>query len=121
MADLTLADIATMRRHLPTRKQLEDPRAWAHLPLEILIDTDELVALLDLAEEALRARSCEWGPSTEPRPDVNLTQCFDAQVWAREFKRLFPQSDEGLMLSWFANALMAGWDEHARREEQNDE
>lgn len=35
---------------------------------------------------------------------------FDAQKWAKEFKRLYPDSDEELMLSWFANAIMTGYD-----------
>ena len=35
----------------------------------------------------------------------------DAQLWAREFIRLHGYSfikDEGLMISWFANAIEAG-------------
>ncbi len=38
---------------------------------------------------------------------------FSAQIWAEEFKKLFPQIDEGLMLGWFANAIMAGYDYRA--------
>lgn len=34
----------------------------------------------------------------------------DAQVWAAEFKKRFPAIDEGTMLGWFANAIMAGHD-----------
>ena len=44
-----------------------------------------------------------------------LNDEFDARVWAAEFKRLNPGSDEELMLTWFANAIMAGYD-HAMRE-----
>jgi hypothetical protein len=48
-------------------------------------------------------------------------QSMDAEVWAEEFMRLFGKSlsqiDEGLMLSWFANAIMAGYDEARRRHE----
>lgn len=40
---------------------------------------------------------------------------FDAQDWAEAFCKLFPQMDEGLMLTWFAGALMRGYDEHAAR------
>lgn len=44
---------------------------------------------------------------------------FDARDWAAEFVRLFgdkrDQIDEALMLGWFANALMRGFDEHAHR------
>ena len=47
--------------------------------------------------------------------EVNLTDCFDAQVWAKEFCKRNTASDEGTMLAWFANAIMAGYD-HAKRE-----
>lgn len=39
---------------------------------------------------------------------------FDARKWAKEFKRLFPASDEGTMLGWFANAIMTGYDYNAK-------
>lgn len=41
---------------------------------------------------------------------------MDAAVWAAEFVKLNPEADEGLMLSWFANAIMAGYDTRAMRE-----
>jgi hypothetical protein len=45
---------------------------------------------------------------------------FDAQDWAKEFMRIFGTDrrgdiDEELMVGWFANALMRGYDEHAWR------
>lgn len=44
---------------------------------------------------------------------------FDAQDWAKEFCRIAKAKghdlDEGWMVSWFANALMRGYDEHAAR------
>jgi hypothetical protein len=42
--------------------------------------------------------------------EIDLHQTTDASEWAREFKRLFPDSDESLMLTWFANAIMVGYD-----------
>lgn len=46
---------------------------------------------------------------------------FDALKWAKEFKRLYPDSDEELMLGWFANAIMTGydkaWNEVSRQQE----
>ena len=42
--------------------------------------------------------------------ELNLHGTTDAVVWAKEFCRLFPDADEGLMLGWFANAIMAGVD-----------
>jgi hypothetical protein len=57
--------------------------------------------------------------------DTDFAQSFDALDWARAFASRFmlwqdggvlTQEDcEGLMLGWFANAIMRGWDEHARR------
>jgi len=40
---------------------------------------------------------------------VNLHDTFDARIWASEFCKRF-NADEDLMLSWFANAIMAGSD-----------
>lgn len=39
---------------------------------------------------------------------------FDAVVWAREFLHIIVEPkieiDEGLMIGWFSNAIMAGYD-----------
>ena len=42
---------------------------------------------------------------------------WDAQEWAKEFRRIFPDKtpDEGTMIGWFANAIMTGYDT-AKRE-----
>jgi len=51
-------------------------------------------------------------------------QSFDSRVWAKEFMGLYNKNimkrnhlwiDEGLMVGWFANAIMAGFDEAHRR------
>ena len=51
-------------------------------------------------------------------------QSIDARDWAKEFTRLYEENlykhnhlwiDESLMQGWFANAIMAGMDEQARR------
>lgn len=45
---------------------------------------------------------------------VKLHDTMDAVVWAKEFMRLFGpklnEVDEGLMVAWFANSIMCGWD-----------
>ena len=45
---------------------------------------------------------------------VNLHGTTDASVWAKEFcriaKTLGHDLDEGWMISWFANAIMTGYD-----------
>jgi len=45
---------------------------------------------------------------------VNLHDTFDARIWASEFCKRF-NADEDLMLSWFANAIMAGSDDTSRK------
>ena len=58
-------------------------------------------------------------PEKPQEARVMLPDCFDAQVWAKEWLKTIrdnpgiPQ-DEGTMIAWFANALMAGHD-NARR------
>lgn len=49
-----------------------------------------------------------------------LVGCFDAKVWAEKFVETVKEKpgiaqDEGTMLAWFANAIMAGYDEANRR------
>lgn len=47
--------------------------------------------------------------------------CMDAQVWAKEWAETIVKhpevpNDEGAMIGWFANAIMAGYDEACRRQ-----
>jgi len=53
--------------------------------------------------------------------DYELVQTMDAQIWAKEFMHTFGadrrnEIDEGLMIGWFANAIMTGYD-HAHWEQ----
>jgi len=56
--------------------------------------------------------------------EVKLHSTMDAAVWAKEFKRICDEKglpcDEGWMLSWFANAIMVGWDFAKRDSEARD-
>lgn len=45
-----------------------------------------------------------------PTFDMSIHHNPDAAAWAALYKSTFPDSDEGLMLSWFANAMMAMYD-----------
>ena len=63
----------------------------------------------------------EWAASGRPdneRPDWPLP-AFDALDWAKAFCKIAGekglQIDEGWMVSWFANALMRGYDEAQMR------
>lgn len=56
----------------------------------------------------------------EETKKVILNDTFDAQIWAQEWLKTIKEhpdipTDEGTMSSWFANALMAGYD-YAYRE-----
>jgi hypothetical protein len=46
--------------------------------------------------------------------EFEFTQSFDARDWARAYVEMHG-GDEGLMLGWFANAIMRGYDEAVRR------
>jgi hypothetical protein len=51
------------------------------------------------------------------RPDWPLSS-FDARDWAKEFMKIADKGavvDEAWMTTWFANALMRGFDEHSSR------
>lgn len=61
----------------------------------------------------------EWaGRDPRDRPDWPLPS-FDARDWAEAFMTIFGDRkgdiDEDLMLGWFANALMRGFDEARSR------
>jgi hypothetical protein len=68
-------------------------------------------------------------PSDSPTAS-DFTQSFDARDWAVAWCKIAREIeaandgrtviDEGWMISWFANAIMRGYDEHARREAANE-
>ena len=54
---------------------------------------------------------------------VNLHDTTDAQVWVTEWLKIIKKNpdiptDEGTMLGWFANAIMAGYDAGQRAAQQ---
>jgi hypothetical protein len=49
------------------------------------------------------------------RPDWPLPS-FDARDWAEAFCKLNPSMNEDLMMTWFANALMRGYDQRVAEE-----
>lgn len=55
-----------------------------------------------------------------------LPHSFDAWDWAEEFCEIVSKNptiphDKETMMGWFANAIMAGWDEMGRRKAKEDE
>ena len=56
------------------------------------------------------------GMNPKDRPDWPLPS-FDARDWAKAYMNAWPQgcADEGTMVTWFACALMRGFDERASR------
>lgn len=61
-----------------------------------------------------------------PRKDLSdLVGETDAQVWARKWKEAIAEhpdipTDEGTMVGWFANAIMAGYDMGRASERKRD-
>jgi len=53
-----------------------------------------------------------------------IPHTMDAQIWAEEFCEIYNKNkltiDRDWMISWFANAIMAGFDEACRRYERKD-
>jgi len=46
---------------------------------------------------------------------INLHDTFDSRIWAKEFQATIKNNpsipkDESTMITWFANAIMAGYD-----------
>lgn len=73
-----------------------------------------------LLRGAAPTASAATAPPQEAGMDAKFHESFDARDWAKAFVervRANPRlaTDEGTMLGWFANALMRGYDEHARR------
>lgn len=58
-------------------------------------------------------------PAPVSEPPIDPLQTLDAQLWAKEFMRIWSgrwaEVDEGLMIAWFANAIMRGFDEASNR------
>jgi len=49
---------------------------------------------------------------TQAQEDINLAECTDASVWAREFVKMHGFGDKSdLLRAWFANAIAAGYAE----------
>lgn len=78
------------------------------------IDPDPLIVYIESRFASPAAPVAEEGQSDD-NLGAKLHGTMDAQVWATEFCRLNNAADHGMMLAWFANAIMAGYD-HAKRE-----
>lgn len=58
-------------------------------------------------------------PATPETVDVErLYATTQADVWAKEFAKVVPEVDEGLMVGWFANAIETAKDHERRRIEE---
>ena len=83
----------------------------------LLDDTEGQLSQLDNALAGLSPKAEPVGPVAglveEARGPHWPLSSFDARDWAQAFCERFPGHDEGLMISWFANALMRGYDERA--------
>jgi hypothetical protein len=76
--------------------------------------------VLDLMRDILYAAEKSAAPAPQQSESTDtlgakLHDTMDAKVWADEFCRLNNAADNGMMLAWFANAIMVGYD-FAKRE-----
>lgn len=53
--------------------------------------------------------------------EYHLNSTIDATVWAEEFLKVVWNKpiDRDMMIGWFANAIMSGYDEARRRYQEN--
>ena len=75
-------------------------------------------------KKEVRERLLALFPETLTEEECFNSQSIDARVWAKEFMRIYQSQgekwvDEELMIGWFANAIMAGYDEAHRRCEKS--
>lgn len=113
------------------RRALDEQRRHrGHVEPEILAAAGAYLRMCDQAEQERRESerfqremiaAGEKYKLEQASNAVSKTLSFDAQDWARAFMGLFghrkDEIDEGLMLAWFANALMRGFDEHVVKTE----
>ena len=57
--------------------------------------------------------------------EVKLHETFDGHVWAKEFSKTaiklgYSEMDEGWLIAWFCNAVMAGYDFALKQERMKD-
>ena len=72
-------------------------------------------------KEGVGLKVCNRPPIQVPAPQPEQALTFDARTWAKAFNETlvklgYQPHDEGWLISWFANAIMKGYDEHASRQ-----
>lgn len=69
--------------------------------------------------ECSKAQGSPMLSNPAPAPEPDPLMGIDGQKWAQEFMRIWSgrwsEVDEGLMIGWFANAIMRGFDEGQSR------
>lgn len=69
----------------------------------------------ETGETLYRREPSEPWRKDPPMKATELASSMDAVIWAREFCKLNSSADFEMMIGWFANAIMAGYDEAKRR------
>lgn len=69
------------------------------------------------AAEAVREQEMNTRQPISDEESLSLVQTMDGQTWANAFCRATGFPDEGWALTWFCNAIMAGYDHATRKAE----
>lgn len=90
---------------------------------QLMTERDAYKRWLEEAEAKIASLREQQPAKPTPHSDesIDCRESFDARDWARHFRatacRLgFSDMDEEWLHVWFANAIMRGWDEHAKHQ-----
>jgi len=94
---------------------------WWVKPKGKKIDCDKSTHIPPKDVKKIKLRLAESAEQKEIET-VNLCDVTDAMIWVDEWARIIKENpkiptDQGTMLSWFANAIMAGYDHAVRQYE----
>ncbi len=106
MAQTPITDLnSALLRIAQLEVQVAEEQGW----VEMLRDErDELLRQRNVALTRAEAAEARVAALEGQMGTIDLHDTTDVAVWAAEFCRIFPYApDEGVMIGWFANAMMA--------------
>lgn len=136
-AEALRAELEEWRRDPLIANYMQCPNAEDHQAYRVLRNALRSIADNSCCESCQEARlvartalmeisqgdpkKCWPAPAPVEKAGEDPLMGMDAQKWAQEFMRIWSgrwaEVDEGLMISWFANAIMRGYDEAWKRQQ----